>query len=360
MHAPDLLERPASASPLGPLAPGAVVIHGGQYKSGSTAVQNALAANAAALARQGWVYPQAGRIQDPTLGHRHLPLMQEVRYGKALGAWARLREAIDGHEQRVLLSHEGFFSPELPPQALAAQLPGREVHVVVYLRHPVDHVESGWREWVRRWRFTGSPRDWYQQRQAWLQIDAQRQAWETVFGRGHVHFRAFARERFAGGSVVQDLAGMIGLDGPLAEPEGLANGSLNARQTLVAWVATRTQASAAQRDALLDMLWDPALAQQMLSQLDELAAAAGFDDGHKAALARVLQGVSADTRVLADALAHEIEARYLPLFMDELQAQGQGMGDAAHPWQGQWRRQAHDAGLSDAALLRAIASLLGC
>ena len=359
----DTLERPSPSVPdgarptLAALPPRAVLIHGGQYKSGTSAVQNALAAGAAQLAAQGWRYPQAGRIHDPTLGHRHLRLMQEVRHGSVQGQWARLRHEIDRSDDRVVLSHEGFFSPELDPALIAHELPGREVHVLVYLRHPVDHVESGWREWARRWRFTGTPRDWFNQRRDWLDITRVRQRWEAVFGAGHVHLRAFARECFPQGNVVVDLAQLLGL------PDGLprlpmANGSLNTRQALVMWVANRLRSDPAQCEALLDLVADAGAAQAALAQLDAMAQAAGFEAAHKAALARVLQGIDERARMVADALAHDIESQFLALHVHELAAQGQVM-DAGGGWRGQWRDQPFDAGMNDGALLRAVATLLG-
>lgn len=359
MHA-TALERPPAATgaacTLAQLPPRAVLIHGGQYKSGSSALQNALAAGAAELAAAGWRYPRAGRIADETLGHRHLRLMQEVRHRSVHGHWERLRQEIGGTDDRIVLSHEGFFSPELDPALIARELPDREVHVLVYLRHPVDHVESGWREWVRRWQFAGSPRDWFAQRRDWLQIDRVRQRWEACFGAGHVHLAAFARDQLPQGDVVADLARRLGL--PALPPLPAANGSLNTRQTVVAWVANRLRADAGQRDALLDLVADARSAHELLLQLDTMARDAALGDDHKAALARVLEGVDDRARLVSDALAQEIEAEFLPLHLRELAAQGQVM-DSRGPWQGQWRTQPFDAGLSDAALLRAIAALLG-
>lgn len=354
----EVAERPAAAatSPLAALPPRAVLIHAGQYKSGSSSLQNALAAGSAELAVDGWLYPRASRVADDVLGHRHLPLMQEVRYGRAVGSWARLRQEIDATERRVLLSHEGFFSPELDPASIARELPGREVHVLVYLRHPVDHVESGWREWVRRWRFTGSPRDWYTQRGEWLRIDALRARWESVFGTGHVHLRPFARRCLPGGDVVRDLAQALGLRRAL--PQTQSNDSLNTRQTVVTWLAHRLRADAAQTAALLDLVADAEAATAALAQLDDMAAAAGFEPDHRAALARVLSGIDPKARLVADALAAEIEAVCLDLHVAELVAQGHAVDGPAFR-DGQWRDQRFDAGLSDTALLRAIATLLG-
>jgi hypothetical protein len=295
-------------------------------------------------------------VADDTLGHRHLPLMQELRHGRAVGSWARLRQEIDRCEQRVLLSHEGIFAPDLDPAAIARELPGREVHVLVYLRHPVDHVESGWREWVRRWRFTGSPRDWFTQRADWLRVDTLRQRWEAVLGAGHVHLRPFARGLLPGGDVVADFAQAIGLRAPL--PQTQSNGSLNTRQTVVMWLAHRLRADAAQTAALLDLVADAAAAEAALAQLDAMAAAAGFEAAHQAALATVLAGIDPKARLVADALAEEIEQQCLEMHVRELVAQGHAADGPAFR-RGQWRDQRFDTGLSDAPLLRAIATLLG-
>lgn len=351
-------ERPAAAamSPLAALPPRAVLIHAGQYKSGSSSLQNALAAGTAELAADGWLYPRASRVADDVLGHRHLPLMQEARYGRAVGSWARLRQEIDATDRRVLLSHEGFFSPELDPAVIARELPGRQVHVLVYLRHPVDHVESGWREWVRRWRFTGSPRDWATQRADWLRIGALRQRWEAVLGAGHVHLRPFARGCLPQGDVVSDFAMALGLRAAL--PQTQSNGSLNTRQTVVMWLAHRLRADPAQAEALLDLVADADAAAAALAQLDTLAAAAGFEPAHQAALATVLTGIDAKARLVSDALAEEIEQHCLDSHVRELAAQGHDV-DGPVFRRGQWRGQRFDDGLSDAGLLRAIATLLG-
>lgn len=344
----DTLERPQD---LAQLPPGAVLVHAGQHKTGSTAVQNALATAGPLLRDAGWLYPQAGRVVDADTGHRHRDLTMELLGQKGLNAWARLRDELSRHPgQRALVSHEGLFCPAIAPERLAAELPGLDVHVLVYLRHPVEYVESSFREWVRRWNLGASMADWYGARRRWMQVDQLHARWAAVFGADHVHLRAYRPDRLAGGSVVTDFCQLLGLPA-LPEGDNRANQSLNSRQCLVHWVGNRNQVPESQCQALCDLVADPDTAAQVLAGLDDMARSAGFNAEQTAALARVLQGVQRSGRLMDDALGQRIEAECLGAYLRVL---------GLDTWPGAWRRQAFDDGLVDEGLRRAVRVLLGC
>ena len=350
-------ELPAAATrahALDRLPQGTVLLHAGQHKTGSTALQNALAACPQVLHAAGWCYPEPGRIRDADTGHRHRHLVMEMLGPGEPQHWPRLRAAIASRKDRVLLSHEGFFCPAIDPQRVARQLPGHELHVLVYLRHPVDYIDSSYREWARRWRFGGTVVEWYLQRRSWLDVETLLARWEAAFGAGRVHLRAYARERLHGGSVVSDLSHCLGLP-PLPGGDAPANASLNTRQCLVHAVANRVGADAGQRDALSELLADAQAADELGRSLDAPGAGCDLSDAHRAALARVLQGVAASARLVDDELAAHIEQHHLPAYQRVLAAQGQSMPG----WQGAWRRQALDASYADAALRQDLRALLG-
>ena len=191
MQQPTLLDLPAQA----------VLIHGGQHKTGSTAIQNTLFAQRGWLESRSWCYPAAGLMNQANTGHRHRELMAEIRSGAAAGQphWATLRQELASWSGRTLISHENFFSPQIDPICLREQLPKADLYLLVYLRHPVDYLESCYREWVRRLKYQGSLRAFYEWRQNWLDIEPLLNRWEATVGRGHVRLRIYDRQQLVGG-----------------------------------------------------------------------------------------------------------------------------------------------------------------
>lgn len=335
------------------LPPRAVLLHAGQHKTGSTAIQNAVAAAPDVLRRAGWLYPPAGRVHDDITGHRHRQLMLEMRDRLPPTGWAKLRDSLGNDPARVLLSHEGFFSPQIDPAHVARQLPGRELHVLVYLRHPVDYIESSYREWVRRWGFAGTLREWYARRAAWLDVPALQARWEQALGPGTVHLRPYDTAHLHGGDVVTDLAHALGWPALPASP-GPANRSLGSRQCLAHWMANRVKSPPGQAEALVDLLdaceADPVAADLLVGQ----AESAGLDAAQAQALAGVLAGVPHRARLVDDALAAQIERTHLAGIQRALAAQGHDLG----AWAGGWQHLPHDPGADDPTLLAQMRTLL--
>jgi hypothetical protein len=339
------------------LPPRAIVIHGGQHKTGSSAIQNTLAGQREQLAEQGWLYPQSGCIVQEATGHRHFKLMAEARKGQDFRSWRQLRKEVQEWPGRVLLSHEGFFSPHIDPQCLREQLPAdREVYLLAYLRHPADYVESCYREWVRRWKFTGSLRDHYEQRQGYLDVGGLATAWEETFGAGHIRLRPYDRGHFDGGSVLTDFLAQLGLDAGLAAFPASGNDSLNSAQVMVYLVANQLRASPAKRDALADLLADAQAASTGFGAWDGDDAVQSSPEPQKlATLQYVLNTAAASHRIMDDTLLSEIEERYLGAYRRTLIAHGarrEPLKDSSYA------RLPHDTRLFDPTLRSAIESLI--
>ena len=294
MRPTDLLDLP----------PDAIVVHGGMHKTGSSAIQNTLQANRGALAEAGWLYPRAGLVDQVATGHRHRTLMTEVRDNILHPSWRQLHAELDGWHGRVLISHENFFSPQIDPLAVAALMPDRPVYLLAYLRHPVDYVESCYREWVRRWKYRHGIRTFYESRRDYLDVEALRDAWEATFGADRVLLRPYERDRLVGGTVLSDFVATLGLDAPLAPVPGLANESLSTSQTLVHLVANRVAARASRRDEISASLDRPLQPRRIADDglVDELT------DRHLGAFRDVLREHGAAPGSLADSAFADLPA----------------------------------------------------
>ena len=335
------------------LPPRAVVIHGGMHKTGSSALQNLLATRRDHLAAAGWLYPLAGLVSQEATGHRHRLLMTELRKDVGTPTWQLLRDEIDAWPGRVLISHENFFSPQIKPEAVLAELPGREVFMVVYVRHPVDYVESCYREWVRRWKFTGSLADHYAKRRGYLALDTLADQWRAAIGPQRLVFRAYDKQAFVGGSVASDflaLLGLHGLPGLEAADAARANDSLGTSQALVYLVANQIVAKADKRNTLSSLVHNAEAAVEVL----ELLPPPSPDDGEEAlagaqALRTVLGRATQAARIMDDALVAEIETRHLPAFESAL---------AHRALPSTYGRLPQDLGFQDPALRAAVRHLL--
>lgn len=335
------------------LPPHAVVIHGGMHKTGSSALQNLLATRRELLAAAGWLYPVAGLVRQEATGHRHRVLMTELRKEEGTPTWAALRQEIDAWPGRVILSHENFFSPQIDPQAVVAELPGRDVFLVVYVRHPVDYVESCYREWVRRWKYTGSLADHYARRKPYLALDRLASQWHAAIGAGRLLLRPYDRQSFNGGSVTTDflsLLGLAALPGLADAGAARANDSLDSAQALVHLVANQIVAPPDKRNTLSSLVHNAQAAVEVL----ELLPPPSPEDGEEAlagaqALRTVLGRSIGASRIMDDRLVAEIETRHLAAFEAAL---GQ------HALPSAYRLLPHDAGFSDPALRASIRHLL--
>jgi len=146
-----MTEQLQAATAVQPLPDGAVLLHVGPHKTGTTAVQGALHHLRGDLRRHGVVYP--GR------GHQHRRPARAVTGGKALlgerpireQEWERLvRETRRNSRARVVISSECFdVATDEVAQRIADDLGRDRLHVLVTVRPLAKILPSTWQEQIR-------------------------------------------------------------------------------------------------------------------------------------------------------------------------------------------------------------------
>lgn len=125
-----------------------IIIHIGQSKAGSSAIQKALADNKDILSKNRAIYPEEGRCGFDA----HYSLKDEIIQGD----FSCLRECIKKYcdYDKMVFSCEGFwlYDDQLV-ELLAKELEGRKVTIILYLRALESYLESSWRQAVK---FRGS------------------------------------------------------------------------------------------------------------------------------------------------------------------------------------------------------------
>ena len=332
----------------------AVVVHGGMHKTGSSALQNTLADHRDTLREAGWLYPDAGLVLKDETGRRHRALMVELRKGQPGSVGAALTRELAAWPHRVIVSHENFYSPQIDPRLLVEAMGGRPVVMLAYVRHPVDYLESCWREWVRRWRCVDAPRDFYQSRRDYFELEALSERWRAALGEGQLVLRPYDRRLLPGGSVVEDFVALLGLEGLGLVASATTNDSLTADQALVYREANRLRARPDRRDQLAALLADVALASRWRTALLEGAVPDGLCPDKARALCHLLDGVGTERRFVDDELASLVEASHLAAWASALHEHGCDSGAPA------WTSRAWpvETRLNDAHTREAIVQLL--
>jgi len=159
-----------SSGPATPLPPGAVLVHIGMHKTGTTAMQTLLSTQREALLAQGVLYP------GPSADH-HSPARSLTQQAVGSGGadkppspqlWQRLVAELAGETRRVVLSSE-YFSVARgdEPARLVEDLGRGRVHVLVGVRNTTDSAVSAWQQTLKqnriatieRWAENVLPRD---------------------------------------------------------------------------------------------------------------------------------------------------------------------------------------------------------
>lgn len=123
-------------------------VHAGLHKTGTTALQTALAAHAKRLRRNVLLYPTAGR-PDGFDGHHNIAwqLSGDLRFQQEFGTVDDVADEIARFRGDAVISSEDFETVLGEPERLAAlvrhpALRTRDVIVVIYLREQVSYLES--------------------------------------------------------------------------------------------------------------------------------------------------------------------------------------------------------------------------
>lgn len=241
------------------------ILHIGLSKTGTSSIQRALAARRAELAAAGVCYPRSpGHANHGLLPMSLVPLDALASFNPALwegiGPAARLERfraefaremaGLGPGIARVLISAEqcsGLLNTPARVEALRALLAphAARFRVIVYLRRQDRHFASSYVQGLRVAEIGPAAFD-ARTEGGLYDYAALLDRWARAFGEEAIEPCIFEPEALAGGDVVDDFLGRIGLPGlvPAEAPERRSNLSLSADAialvlALGAWLRTR-------------------------------------------------------------------------------------------------------------------------
>lgn len=127
-----------------------MVLHVGPHKTGSTYLQNRLLKNRETLLSHGWTYPDLGLRQFAQ--HRIYHWLQGHQAAAGDVTESAFVEMLCAAPELILSSEDFVYLPAERLRRLKSLLPDRDVHVVFFIRTPVDLWPSHWQELVRHGR----------------------------------------------------------------------------------------------------------------------------------------------------------------------------------------------------------------
>lgn len=178
-----------------------ITVHIGAPKTGSTALQQFLAANAGKLAQYGCRYPD---VNLRGFGHHDLAFLLHGQYPewatpqpRTLDALAEdMRRAVATKPREIVLSSEDFYifpAPSRLREFLAATGATGGVRVVVYLRRQDEAHISWYNQIVKAQGYCGSMEDAVRDYRDLWDYHARLSVWADVFGRETLAVRVLDR-----------------------------------------------------------------------------------------------------------------------------------------------------------------------
>jgi len=199
-------------SPTGSVMASSITIHIGRNKTGTSSLQQSLAAGRERLEELGFVYPRPGANHNflaSYFRHKRRPLGDAELAATVEQRAERLRRTIAGRRTGVILSSEALQTAR-PRQVAEWVGDAAPVRIVIYIREQLDWLASFYQQAVKARLVTA-------------QIDAFAEGydpdylavlapWEKAFGRDNLVVRVYDRDRLVGGDVVADFLSVVGLD----------------------------------------------------------------------------------------------------------------------------------------------------
>lgn len=233
-----------------------VYIHAGTHKTASSSLQNLLFDNRDRLNELGWYYPLSGLVKQKKLGVRHYFLQYQLIKNKDFSHWDELRKELSESEsKKIIISHENFLSPYINPEIIKNMLPEYNIKMIAYFRHPIDYIESCYREWIQN----VGPYDkdiitFYEWRKPYLNYKKLVEKWIHAIGDKNVIVRVFDRACLNNGVIEKDFIENIGLDNFNFGKRVNYNTSLNSNQILMILLKKRNLSSDSYIKYLEDLL----------------------------------------------------------------------------------------------------------
>lgn len=189
----------------------------GMPKTGSTAIQNALAINRNVLIRREIHYPETA-----TRGNAHHPLAWSAALERKprddvpplTSVLDSLTRELEGSTGVAVLSSEALFhlpSGELRPIIEWSETVSRSVVAVVYVRSPAAFHEGWYRQLVKTSGYSLTFEQHLRSAPV-VNVRSRLEMTEDLSGRSRLMVRPYLRAAFANGDVVQDFCSSIGVD----------------------------------------------------------------------------------------------------------------------------------------------------
>lgn len=214
----------------------ALILHVGDSKCGSTAIQTSLHRARASLLDRGILYETGPKRRDHTLLGTlvgQVTRSNDPNQKKDASDVLKSIAASSGSVKHTILSSEAFLT--IQPEAILGlmrryEIDTSDVIAVAYLREPTSMYRSLVQQQLKgSYRFL-EPTRYHRP----LDILAGR--WQRALGKSRVHVRLFARERLMGGNVVVDFANILSQathGTPVRLPSNISNVSISSEQLMV-------------------------------------------------------------------------------------------------------------------------------
>lgn len=198
-----------------------LILHIGTQKTGSSAIQVFLTQNQKSLLKAGLEYldPRANKFGLFNMNHSGLVLaLTGFWRGGAPQlsreeAWLMLREKVERSRHRVIISSEGFSTPEVFQHMgfIKDSLSGFGVKVVIYLRRQDIFAQSLYKEQIKdrehRSFALAYEEAGYKNFLDYKEIVDQ---WGKAFGKHNIQVRPYERGQLKNGDIVADFMQTIG------------------------------------------------------------------------------------------------------------------------------------------------------
>ncbi|KQS53919.1 hypothetical protein ASG17_13260 [Brevundimonas sp. Leaf363] len=189
-----------------------ILLHIGRAKTGTSSIQEVLANSEAALAAHGWRYASAARRGS---SHRYAAVYFSNQKRLAFDP-AVLQQQVDAlaaelasTDQNTIISGEGFQNAARP-EKIAPVIPPERTQVLVYLREQYVWAQSTYAQKVKATEYNEDFETYLQTADPRYEVMLQR--WRRGFNPAQLTARLYDRACLAGGDVIDDFLGVIGLD----------------------------------------------------------------------------------------------------------------------------------------------------
>lgn len=126
------------------------ILHIGTHKTGTTAIQAYLSGNRERLLELGVDFPVVGRTPAGSQAHRHFSaLCRNIVNEIPAGFQQAISNGFTSAEKCILSSEDFWFCADHEAIERAHDLVGSDAKIVCYLREPVSHIFSMYREAIK-------------------------------------------------------------------------------------------------------------------------------------------------------------------------------------------------------------------